>query len=351
MKFMTNTSHHAQFIIFFIIQTVMFYFIFVILNINISYKPQYGILPRHNCSGAEKGKVILLWTWPFGEKFSFDECRHTAESSDCVFSDNRSLYQSADAVVIHHRDVSVSRDLLPPIPRPVRQYWVWFNLEAPSHSPNLAMMDNLINLTMSYKVDSDIFTPYGWLEKLDTPQNFIISVKSKLVAWVVSNWNRTYDRFQYYEKLKKYMDVDIYGRHHMPLSRQNLSHVLSKYKFYLAFENSKDKDYITEKLWNNAFMSGTVPIVMGPTRKNYERFIPKDSFIHVDDFSSPQDLANYILELDRDDKRYQAYFSWRTWFQPVRVHTWATYYCKVCNALKVIQSYRSMPNLPEWFSK
>ena len=37
---------------------------------------------------------------------------------------------------------------------------------------------------------------------------------------------------------------------------------LAASKFYLAFENSYlCKDYITEKVYRNAFLSGTVPIV------------------------------------------------------------------------------------------
>ena len=39
---------------------------------------------------------------------------------------------------------------------------------------------------------------------------------------------------------------------------------ISKYKFYLAFENAHMcKDYITEKLHKNSFLSGTVPIIYG----------------------------------------------------------------------------------------
>ena len=34
-----------------------------------------------------------------------------------------------------------------------------------------------------------------------------------------------------------------------------------KYKFYLALENSDCDDYITEKVFRNAFESGMIPIV------------------------------------------------------------------------------------------
>ena len=57
---------------------------------------------------------------------------------------------------------------------------------------------------------------------------------------------------------------------------------IKNFKFYLAFENSVCKDYITEKFFQNALLSGVVPIVLGGrTRKDYEKFVPGDSFIHV----------------------------------------------------------------------
>lgn len=33
---------------------------------------------------------------------------------------------------------------------------------------------------------------------------------------------------------------------------------------------------------------------MGPARKSYERVAPPNSFIHVDDFTTPQQLAQYV---------------------------------------------------------
>ena len=56
---------------------------------------------------------------------------------------------------------------------------------------------------------------------------------------------------------------------------------IKQFKFYLAFENSKCKDYISEKFFQNAVLSGAVPIVLGAERKEYEKFLPRGSFIHV----------------------------------------------------------------------
>lgn len=38
------------------------------------------------------------------------------------------------------------------------------------------------------------------------------------------------------------------------------------YKFYLAFENSNCRDYITEKAYSNALMRNILPIVVSVSR-------------------------------------------------------------------------------------
>ncbi|KAM4618075.1 4-galactosyl-N-acetylglucosaminide 3-alpha-L-fucosyltransferase FUT6-like, partial [Discoglossus pictus] len=258
-------------------------------------------------------------------------------------------FSGANACVFHHRDVYHSKNQLPQMPRPSNQYWIWFNLESPTHSPNLGIMNNIINLTKSYRADSDIFCHYGWLDKNTDVHNFTIPEKTKFVAWVVSNWSPHNLRVKYYEELRKYIPIDVYGRNRMQLPRANHTSVISTYKFYLAFENSLHQDYITEKLWKNSLTSGTVPVVLGPPRENYERFIPPDSFIHVNDFKTPKELADYLLKLDKDNAKYQEYFKWRSIFHPTPSISWVTHYCKMCKALKEAPSYRTIPSIAKWF--
>ena len=70
------------------------------------------------------------------------------------------------------------------------------------------------------------------------------------------------------------------------------------YKFYLAFENSNCKDYVTEKFFTNALHNGVVPIAMGASMEEYAAIAPPNSFLHVDQFGSPADLAEYLKVLD-----------------------------------------------------
>ncbi|KAG8547154.1 hypothetical protein GDO81_028977 [Engystomops pustulosus] len=300
--------------------------------------------------GWRKPTLILLWTFPFGQEFLLNRCPEEFDISGCFYTADRTLYSSAHAVVLFHRDVCTTKTQLPQTPRPSNQRWVWFNNESPSHCPNLAIMNNLINLTMSYRVDSDIFAPYGWIEKHNTTINFTIPKKTKLAAWAISNWNPNSRRVKYYGELKNHLQVDIYGRLHLNMPRDTQPELLSTYKFYFAFENSIHVDYITEKFWYNALYSGCVPVVMGPPRENYERFIPRDAFIHVDDFSSPQELASYLLSLDKDEEKYKQYFNWRSqYYVPLQDDPWTVSYCRVCKALKDAPTFRTIASIEKWF--
>nr|XP_004655049.1 3-galactosyl-N-acetylglucosaminide 4-alpha-L-fucosyltransferase FUT3 [Jaculus jaculus]XP_044991169.1 3-galactosyl-N-acetylglucosaminide 4-alpha-L-fucosyltransferase FUT3 [Jaculus jaculus] len=303
---------------------------------------------------ARRPLLILLWTWPFHRPVALSRCSELLPGmTDCHLTPNRSVFPWADAVIVHHREVSYHpKSQLPSSPRPWGQRWVWFSMESPSHCRQLAAMDGYFNLTMSYRSDSDIFTPYGWLEPWPgSPVEVMVNLtaKTKLAAWAVSNWNGQSARVKYFQVLKNHIQVDVYGRGHLPLPSGVMMERLAQYKFYLAFENSLHQDYITEKLWKNALEAWAVPVVLGPSRSNYERFLPADAFIHVDDFHSPQDLARYLLELDEDHVRYLNYFRWREALRP-RMGSWDLAFCKACRRLQQEDRYQTVPSMASWFT-
>jgi hypothetical protein len=92
-----------------------------------------------------------------------------------------------------------------------------------------------------------------------------------MVASLISNCAR--DRLNYIEHLEKYIQVDIYGHCGQPCSQlghdQNCRIEISKkYKFFLAFENSICKDYITEKFFET-LRYNIIPITMGGGPYNF----------------------------------------------------------------------------------
>ncbi|XP_069479905.1 3-galactosyl-N-acetylglucosaminide 4-alpha-L-fucosyltransferase FUT3-like [Ambystoma mexicanum] len=294
--------------------------------------------------------IILLWTLPFKGGFNLNQCAALFGITGCAFTSDRTFYKNADAVIFHHSDLMGTPYDLPRQPRPVKQRWIWFNLEPPSKNFNLHTMDQLMNLSMTYRHDSDIFTPYGWTLLNEKPQSFSIPTKSRLVAWATINWDPNFRRVHYYKELKKHLHVDVFGPGNLRLGRDEQTLVLSKYKFYLAFENSENQDYITEQLWKNALLSRTVPVVLGPTRESYERFLPAEAFIHVDDFPSAKELAEYLLALDKDDERYRKYFTWRSHYDVVGQMSWPAHYCKACYHLRKPPIYRTIPSVVKWFT-
>ena len=51
---------------------------------------------------------------------------------------------------------------------------------------------------------------------------------------------------------------------------------------------------------------------MGARLEDYERAAPYKSFLHVDQFPGPKQLAEFLHQLDKDDNKYNEYFQVRS---------------------------------------
>lgn len=282
--------------------------------------------------------TILLWYWPFNVPYSLkdDVCLRSYSISGCRLVDNRSLYSTADIVVFHHHELKLGSQALPlHLPRPVWQRWLWLSLEAPPNNGNVRKYAGVFNLTMSYDPSADITIPYGEIIKKDggtLTDDFVLPKnKTHLVCWVVSNYKNHQKRVKVYQQLREFIPVQVYGRAvRKALSQGALLPTISHCHFYLAFENTEAPHYITEKLWRNSYMAGTVPVVSGPPRSHYEAVSPPHSFIHVDDFDSIASMARFLRELAGDAKRYKAYFAWHKNYM-VKLYTdWRERLCDIC---------------------
>ncbi|XP_033001639.1 alpha-(1,3)-fucosyltransferase 4 [Lacerta agilis] len=292
-----------------------------------------------------------MWWEPFGRSRPLGDCERRFGIRACNLTTDRGRQLEAQAVVFHHRNLIASGLKHLPRVRPPGQRWVWMNFESPSHTQGLRDLAGIFNWTMSYRVDSDVFLPYGYLRPSQTPAPHLsMPRKTKLVAWVISNWNEEQVRVRYYRQLKDYLPIDVYGAHGLELKDNSVVKTVSEYKFYLAFENSQHLDYITEKLWRNAFTSWAVPVVLGPARSNYELFVPSDSFIHIDDFAGPRQLALYLKFLDRNKSRYRSYFAWRKRYDVQVTSFWEEHSCRVCDAVRTAgKQPKTIQNLASWF--
>ncbi|XP_004522511.1 glycoprotein 3-alpha-L-fucosyltransferase A [Ceratitis capitata] len=266
----------------------------------------------------------------------------------CEVTTNRDLADKADMIMYKDHFIPTGLDK----PSNPRQVSLMYYLESPYHTQKV-QTPNAINWTATYRRDSDIMAPYDkWhyydtkIKQIEQDHNYALN-KTKKVAWFVSNCAARNNRLQFARELQKYIDVDIYGAcGNQKCPRNNADkcfELLDKdYKFYLAFENSNCKDYITEKFFNNALKHNILPIVMGARPEDYEVSAPYHSYIHVDEFGSAKELAEYLHILDKDDELYNSYFKWKGTGDFVNTFYW----CRVCALLHDEESLRR----PRWYT-
>uniref|UniRef100_A0A3Q1BFU6 Fucosyltransferase n=1 Tax=Amphiprion ocellaris TaxID=80972 RepID=A0A3Q1BFU6_AMPOC len=301
----------------------------------------------------QKNISILLWHWPFGHSYrlSGDKCLTMFNISHCSLTDNTSTFSTADVVVFHHQELSRGLSSLPlHLDRPASQHWVWLSMEPPVNNANLSRFNGLFNWTMSYRRDADIFIPYGkTIMKRDDLGFQAVSNRSCLVSWVVSKYRPQQARAGIYESLKKYIPIEVYGKwNKKPLSDKKLLPTIAKCLFYLSFENSEAKDYITEKLWRNAFQAGVIPVVLGPSRATYEAVAPPHSFIHVADFKHTADLATYLKHVIADRQTYEMYFKWHRTHRIKTYTDWRERLCQICVKYPNLPVNKVYQDLERW---
>ena len=115
---------------------------------------------------------------------------------------------------------------------------------------------------------------------------------------------------------------------------------LRPYKMHLAFENGNSPGYISEKIYD-AFEAGVVPVWMGT--RDIAETIPKGSYIDVDEFDSPDDVANYLKLVLDNETLYNSYFEWKNKpFDPEYVRNnrvlWSeSVFCRICHYVDTLQ--------------
>ncbi|XP_067945361.1 glycoprotein 3-alpha-L-fucosyltransferase A-like [Watersipora subatra] len=285
--------------------------------------------PNQTSEMTDHGKRKLIvsidnggpWLLP---RVNFDRCEYS--NCDFIYSpDNISYAQQADALIF----VPNTTQSLLQFPRAIRQRQLWFvaSMEPPAYPwHRFNKVVNNFNGSMTYLRNS---TPsqffYGCAKKERAPihqQPTINYSKSKTkgaFAYVSHCGSKQYDRLSFMRQLKKYINVDIFGRctKQQPcLTRFDIKCEANKhypYRFYLAFENSLCTEYITEKFWKTLSSKGNlVPVALGGLSvQEYTDIAPPDSFIHVYNFSSVKALGKYLQHLMTDDAAYNRYHEWR----------------------------------------
>ena len=299
-----------------------------------------------NTTSVDEVKIILLWTafyraryWWFKEgnvTFIKGGCQETR----CTITNDRKYENSSSAIMFHMRNLG-PKSKMPH--RNYNQYWIFTIFESPVHTYHTGSSKYIyvFNKTLSYIMGSDFYHPRAIVlpkEKVTSSKVPVDAInRTKLILWYVSNCGPRLRR-SYAKELSKYVPVDIFGRCGKKDPCRGKSNINCtsatklRYKFYLAFENSRCPGYITEKFWWS-LRDGIVPIVLGPKIGDYEQIAPPHSFIHVDNFTSPKHLSEYVKYLDKNDDAYYEYHMWRNKYRISLSEANFQNWCKLCSML------------------
>ncbi|XP_023026855.2 alpha-(1,3)-fucosyltransferase C [Leptinotarsa decemlineata] len=303
-------------------------------------------------------KYVLYWTEMFHQAdFNLGFGRKIFENcsvNNCFATNNRSVMsvEDFDAILFHGVEFSPLFHGVP-TKRSPHQVYVYSNQEAPTNSPKLTVPKNFFNWTMTYRSDSDVIRPYGFFEASTTdyypPSMGEIKNKRKKIAWLVSNCIASSLREDLYRKISKFVQVDVYGAcGNLTCSKKDADgcyKFLEKhYKFYLSFENSLCKDYVTEKLFN-ILKYNLVPIVYGDA--DYEVIAPPHSVINVLEYKSIKELAKHIRKLDEDAAEYLRYFEWKKTYAVSTSNKLSL--CQLCEKLNEPVAQKVYSDVDEWW--
>ncbi|XP_045215431.2 alpha-(1,3)-fucosyltransferase C-like [Mercenaria mercenaria] len=241
---------------------------------------------------------------------------------------------------------------VPPLSREERnpeQVWIFFYSESPVHHFRIAYRHdnwrNTMNWSMSYNMDADVFCPHGVLESkkeiIESNYSTIFNRKTKLVAWAVSHCGARSKRDEFVSELSSYgIQIYIFGKcgDNSFYSSSELKTIISRYyKFYLSFENSLCKDYITEKFFAYYDLD-VVLIVRGGL--DYDRYLPIETFINTAHFNSAEKLANYIHSVGSSEEAYVSYLRQKDRYTAKHIYQIPLTPCTICEKLNRLNESR-----------
>lgn len=296
---------------------------------------------------------ILWWNEPdWLKELSQYNNMNMCEYTNCEVIYDKKLIQQTSTIIISI--VYMHQLRRAPVFRHSEQTWIFFTYESPPQMSSLNRLNspqwlNVFNWSWTYRQDSDIFSPYGSLVELTSmsKRNYsdMFRKKRKMAAWLVSKCHPSSQREKYVKLLQTFIDVDIYGRCGNPAPDDILDRISEEYFFYLGFENSFCKDYVTEKFFKY-YNLDAINVVRGDFE--YNKHLPKGSFINTADFYSVKLLAEFMLELSTDEEAYTNYIRTKDKFKGSDL-PFQDNMCQICEKINNMDNNkRTYKNVREW---
>ncbi|XP_063391830.1 alpha-(1,3)-fucosyltransferase 7-like [Cydia fagiglandana] len=248
------------------------------------------------------------------------------------------------------------------------QRWIFWSDEPPIYTfpddfpqnrYNFYKLANVFNWSMTYRSDSDVPIPYGRTIPLLYPilgdinsgrlkqlvPYWALKQMEPLVAIVMSHFIEY--RVRFVKHLQRFLNVDVFGSCSVYVNQTFTDKcpgrlakdcpIIYKYLFYLVMENTICRQYISEKIFHNAYAKGAIPIIMGTPLEDCMNILPPNSFLHMDNFASVRDLAREIYAIRDNTSKLLSYHAWRMHFETVEEHgymgTRSLALCRLCEAL------------------
>lgn len=165
---------------------------------------------------------------------------------------------------------------------------------------------------MSYEDRYIRFPLYYWYpqinELMENKHNLSLTEikkeKKNFCDITISNTNRNQIFKSLFDALSKYKSIDSGGAWNNNVGRKVVDKLLfnKAHKFSIVCENSAHSGYTTEKLVE-AFAANCIPIYWGDP--SVSKVFNSKAFINVADFSSIDEVVDYVKKVDTDDDLYE----------------------------------------------
>lgn len=289
----------------------------------------------------------------------FNKCECKCVLDFFVFNDTSKTYGpfEADGVLMQLNKLRGMGH--PPLKRGNQVFVILEREATPRKKIPILKFQHVFNWTMTYRQDSDIFYPYGQIVERTERSAMkdyteIFRKKKHSIVWFVSHCKTRSKREDYVKELQKYIEVDIYGGcgslqcpRHGSKSKACNKRLVDEYFFRIAFDNTFHRDYVTEKLFEH-FPLDMIQLVRGSSDYKY---LPEGTVIDVKNFSSPEDLAQYLKTLMNDKETYTEFLRRKeNYYAQSLADQSQKAYCQLCKMLHNQERYRkSYASIADWW--
>ncbi|XP_063538172.1 alpha-(1,3)-fucosyltransferase C-like [Cydia strobilella] len=256
--------------------------------------------------------------------------------------------------------------------RPKNQRYIFYGME-PSDQVRVCnpYADNFFNYTWSYKLNSDIVSPFfvvrdmndsavapsqyaEWTMSLPKASLKLEEVmkfknKNKAVAMLVKGCKDNEGKI-FASKLREALKVhaeelDVFGcKRSYPLAGSGA--VIAREYYYVLVTAGTAQDYVTDKVlkayWNNA-----VPIIRA--RADLTKFLPPGSYINAH-LHTPEQIAAIVHYSINNPSVYRSFFKWRNFYTFHKREEFDGI-CQICSLLndRALFYSNSSAHLREWW--